>query len=161
MREVAPGLFVGSQYDYEAIKDEDGWAVVHACKEPFHRAALGYTGRGAPKDHDEYLFARRGDRLMLNLVDVDDPQYVRPEIIDAALDFIADCLADGKKVLVHCNQGASRGPSIGFAYLAKRGDFTGETHGAAEEAFKTMYPDYAPAKGMREFLRDNWSEICP
>lgn len=169
MREVAPGLFVGSQFDYSDIvgkgvldpESKQGWAFVHACKEPFHREALGYTGRGAPKDHDEYLFARRGDRLILNLVDVDDPAYVRPEIIEAALDFIDDMLASGKRVLVHCNQGHSRGPSIALAYLVRIGHTAGKTHGAAEEWFKGLYPDYAPAKGMREYLRANWNELNP
>jgi predicted protein tyrosine phosphatase len=133
--------------------------VVHCAKEPYHREALGYTSRGAPKDHDEYLFAKRDDRLMLNLVDVDDPKYIRPEIVDTALDFIADHLAEGKRVLVHCNQGMSRGPSIAFAYLARAGLVAGKTHGAAEECFKGLYPDYAPARGMREYLIENWDEI--
>ncbi len=73
---VFPHLYIGTEQDYDRrVKGMPGWMVVHACKEPYHRQLLGYKGRGAPKDHPEYLLARRGDRLYLNLVDTDDPAY--------------------------------------------------------------------------------------
>lgn len=78
MIEVKSNLFVGSQDDEAAIRGQGGWFVVHACKEPYHRQALGYSGRGAPKDHPEYLIARREGRLILNLVDVDNVSYIPP-----------------------------------------------------------------------------------
>ena len=57
MKEVYKNLFVGSQFDYECNpKMFDDWFVVHACKEPYHRKALGYTGRSAPKDDPRYLY---------------------------------------------------------------------------------------------------------
>ena len=57
MKEVYPNLFVGTELDYENNKALfDNWCVVHACKEPYHRNALGYTGRGAPKDSLYYLY---------------------------------------------------------------------------------------------------------
>lgn len=63
MIEVAKNLFVGNQNDYEnLVKLRNDFSVVHACKEPYHRKVLGYSGRGAPKNHPEYLIARRGDR---------------------------------------------------------------------------------------------------
>jgi hypothetical protein len=109
MRKVMQNLFVGNEVDYETnVRNDNSWAVVHACKEPYHRQALGYSGRGAPKGHPEYLIAKRGTRLILNMVDADNPAYIPKEIIDAALQFIHEQLASGKKVLVHCNQGASR-----------------------------------------------------
>ena len=46
MIEIHQNLFVGDASDYEQIvRWEDGWRVVHACREPYHRKALGYTGR--------------------------------------------------------------------------------------------------------------------
>jgi hypothetical protein len=68
--------FVGDQSDFESIMPQlDGWAVVHPFKEPYHRQALGYTGRAAARNHPEYLVARRGLRLILNMVDVDNPAF--------------------------------------------------------------------------------------
>src|ERR1700688_3863146 len=110
MIEVHHNLFVGSQDDEVFIRGQGGWFVIHACKEPYHRQALGYTGRAASKDHPEYLMARRDARLILNLVDVDNVSFISPLIIDAALEAIATNIAN-EKVLVHCNQGQSRSPT--------------------------------------------------
>lgn len=88
MIEVYPNLFVGNEVDANSILNQSGWFVVHACKEPFHRQALGYSGRAAPKTDPEYLIAKRDNRLILNLVDAADPAYIPKEIIDAAIDAI-------------------------------------------------------------------------
>jgi len=111
--EVYPNLFVGSAADYDReVRRQAGWCVVRACKEPYHRQALGYSGRAAPSSHPEYLVARRGDRLVLNFVDAPDPRYVPRKLVDAALEFVHECLAEGSRVLVHCNQGESRAPTL-------------------------------------------------
>ena len=158
MIEIYPNLFIGDEHDYESkVRHEAGWCVVHACKEPYHRLTLGYTSRAAPKDHPEYLIARRGNRLILNLVDAPDPAYIPKEIIDAALEFISTSLQSGNRVLVHCNEGRSRSAGIGLLYLAKntdkvpKGDFL-----AAEAAFRSIYPQYNPKSGMRGFMIGNW-----
>jgi len=154
MIEISPNLFVGSEVDYEShVCREVGWRVVHACKEPYHRQALGYSGRAASKDHPEYLIALRGDRLILNLVDVADPSFIRREIMDAALAFIDEGLREDKRVLVHCNKGESRGPSIGLLYLLSRTEALPVSSFAdAEKAFLELYPMYNPAAGIRGFL---------
>jgi len=151
--EVRPLLFVGDQGDAESIHSDQSWAVVHACKEPYHRQALGYTGRAAPKDHPEYLVARRENALILNLVDVDDPAYVRVEIVDAAIEFMNS--RKDVRVLVHCNQGRSRSPTL--AMLADAASLP-EKFDEAEEAFRAKYASYNPARGMREFARANWAK---
>jgi hypothetical protein len=158
MIEVYEKLFVGSQDDEASVRRNPDWIVVHACKEPYHRDALGYTGQGAPKSHPEYLIARRSGRLILNLVDVADVNYISPEIIDPALDTIHQHIASNK-VLVHCNQGMSRSPTIAFLYLLKftevlpRQNIEGDL-----EAFQKLYPPYAPAKGMADYVRLNWQK---
>ena len=158
MIKVSNNLFIGSEVDYEGIvKREGGWHVVHACKEPYHRKLLGYTGRAAPKTHPEYLVAVRGDRLFLNLIDAADPAYIPKEIIDAALGFVDTALQSGGRVLVHCNQGESRSPSIGLLYLAvhtKLLPITSLAHAEAE--FRKLYPSYNPKGGMRGFLLKYW-----
>lgn len=157
MIEVCNNLYVGSQYDERCIRGHLGWFVIHACKDPYHRQALGYTGRAAAKNHPEYLIARRKDRLVLNLVDVDDSNYIRPEIIDAALDAIQDNIHQSK-VLLHCNQGQSRSPGIALLYLLKYTNALGsDDMDTALAAFRAIYPPYAPARGMGEYIRLNWN----
>lgn len=60
MIEVHPNLFVGSQDDEAAIRGHPSWFVVHACKEPYHRQALGYTSQGAPIQNTYWQSARAG-----------------------------------------------------------------------------------------------------
>jgi hypothetical protein len=38
--EVFGNLFVGSQDDEASIRGQDGWLVIHACKDPYHRQTL-------------------------------------------------------------------------------------------------------------------------
>lgn len=161
MIEVHPNLFVGSQDDEAAIRGQVGWFVVHACKEPYHRQALGYSTQGAPKQHPEYLLAERPGRLILNLVDVAQVAFVAPIIVDTALGAIDRHICEFK-VLVHCNQGLSRSPSIAFLYLLKHTDALGsQEFGAALLAFRRLYPSYAPAQGMADYVRLNWAKYLP
>jgi hypothetical protein len=162
MVEICQGLFVGTEHDYEArVRGKTGWRVVHACKEPYHRQLLGYKGRGAPKNDPEYFFAVRGDRLFLNLIDTEDPSYVPKQIIDKALEFIYEALKSGECVLVHCNEGESRAPVVGLLYMAAKTDaFLGLAATEAEKRFKTLYPAYAPKRGMRGFLYTHWKKYA-
>ena len=99
--------------------------------------------------------------MILNLIDADDPAYIPKEIIDAALDFIAEGLRSGHRVLVHCNQGESRSPSISLLYLAAYTDAVPSASLAdAEAEFVTLYPKYNPKPGIRGFLLDNWRTYC-
>lgn len=158
--EVTKGLFVGSQEDEAAVHGRPGWFVIHACKEPYHRQALGYSGRGAPKGHPEYLIAERPGRLILNLVDADNVAFIPKEIIDAALEAIRANL-ETSSVLVHCNQGFSRAPTIALLYMARYTDyFRGMTAELAVQKFRKNYPAYAPAGGMADYVRLNWSKYA-
>ena len=161
MIEIFPNLFIGDEEDYEqAVKYQDGWAVVHACKEPYHRRALGYSGRTCANTHPEYLLAYRGDCLILNLVDVDNPAWVNPIIIDSAIAFIDEHLAAGQKVLVHCNWGQSRSACIGLLYLATKGEYTDCAFTEAEGRYREKYIKYRPAAGIRGYCAQNWDRYC-
>lgn len=161
MIEVYKNLFVGTMQDYEKIKEESGWYVVQACKEPYHRQALGYKTIAAPKNHPEYLFAERDNRLILNLVDVDvgKSRFIPNEIIEKALKYIDTTLKCGGKVLVHCNQGFSRGPSIALAYMIKHTDTFKDAADFedVEKKFINLYTHYSPA-GIREKVRELYSK---
>ena len=157
MIEIYPNLFVGVVEDYESqVKGKPDWLTVHACKEPYHRRELGYRSNGAPKDHPEYLIARRENRLILNLVDAPNPAYISKEIIDAALEYVHAGLRNSCKVLVHCNLGESRSPGIGMLYLSVYTDTLPKEFLPAEKKFREIYPPYNPGAGMRGFLVKNW-----
>lgn len=159
MTEVFNNLYVGDERYYESnirLKNKDEWNIVHVCKEPYHRQALRYSGRGAPKNHPEYLVAKRDRRLILNLIDAGSPKYMSKEIIDKALEFNEESLSNDQKVLVHCNQGRSRSPGIAILYLAQKGEISSESFQQTRNELKEIYPRYSLAGGMRGFLEKNW-----
>ena len=141
MIQVADRLWIGSQSDYErdVRLSSRPWHVIHACKEPYHRLFVGYCGRGCPKDSPEYLWAVRGRRIALNLVDGQEPEF---------------------PVLLHCNRGESRSAVIGMLWLASHGRFPGMDFEAAEAEFRRMYPPYNPARGMRLFAMQKWEKYA-
>jgi len=158
--EVYKNLYVGAQSDENAVRSQPGWFFIHACKEPYHRQTLGYRTPGAPKTHPEYLLAHRPGRLILNLVDADNMSFISPIIIEAALAAIHEH-RQTQKVLLHCNQGQSRSPGIALLYLAHHTDhFAGLDHDAACQAFRGLYPAYAPARGVADFIRHHWSRYA-
>jgi len=94
--------------------------------------------------------------LILNLVDAPNPAYIPKEIIDVSLEFIHKELSEGRKVLVHCNLGTSRSPSIGLLYLAIYTEKLSKEFAIAENEFRQIYPSYNPGAGMKGFLVQNW-----
>lgn len=151
MIQIYKSLYVGSEHDYWTIPGD--WKIVQACKEPYHRKAIGYSGT-LSKTHPEYLFALRDNRLILNLVDSQDPAYILPEIINKAIEFIHENL-DRHNVLVHCNQGRSRGPSIGLLYLLSHTDLFKElNYNEIMFEYKKLYPYFSPALGMSGYIRN-------
>lgn len=161
MREVMPKLFVGSQIDYESrILNQDEWTILLCAKEPWHRQAVGYTGRACDKSHPEYLIAKRDNKLILNLVDAPKSIFFDKNLIDSALEFIEEELKKNKKIGVFCNLGESRSASIALLYLIKHGIIKGETLEDCEAEFLKVYPEYNPGAGIRGFVKDHWSEYC-
>ena len=159
MIEVHPGLFVGPQVEYETrVRHETGWAVVQACKEPYHREAVGSMSPMPPEGHPEYLIARRDSRLCLNLLDAPDPADISAEVMDAAVAFIHEHLMARGRVFLHCQMGMSRSPSIAMLFLGTHTDRlpTG-SFDAALLKFSDIYPPFSPRPGVLGFLRNRWA----
>lgn len=156
MIQVLGNLFVGDDdaYDY-GIRKYDNWAVIHACKERWHREFVGYKGRGCPKDSDEYYYAIRDREIALNMVDVDNPDWFNKDMIDIAMGFAA-VYSKAYNILIHCNRGESRSPSLGLLYLAINGEIPNSSFNEAEIAFMKLYKFYNPKKGIRQHIKCNW-----
>lgn len=171
MIEIYPNLFVGSAADLIHADNgvggvNAGWFVISAARDPWHRELLGYTGRGAPKDHPEYLIAERDRRLILNLVDAPDPAYIRNEIVTAAMDRIDAEFEVGNNVLLHCNQGNSRAPTLALLWLRFHCKTTSPflrlmSYDDAAKAFRDLYPTFEPGNGMEGYARAAWEEAAP
>ncbi len=151
------GLYIGNDTDC-FWEDKNGWSVVHACKHPCHCYAVGYK-RTLPSTHPSYLIFRRESHLVLNLVDMDhlDDYFMRP-IIMAFYSFMDEM--EGQKILIHCNRGGSRAPSLALLYLGKRKNlFPNNSFNTAKQSFNKIYPLYNPGRGFSRYLQQFWNSL--
>jgi predicted protein tyrosine phosphatase len=137
--------------------DDESLAIVHACKEPCHRRSVGYTTRTIPSNHPHYLVLERGHHLYLNLIDPEQPLFMMASF-EAFLKFVDREIAE-REVLIHCNQGESRAPSLALLYMAKRLKvLPNDSYAAAATEFRGRFP-YNPSRGIVTWLTDNWHKI--
>jgi predicted protein tyrosine phosphatase len=132
-------------------------AVIHACKEPCHRRAVGYSTRTIAKTYPSYLVHERGHHLYLNLIDPPQPLFMMASF-EAFLSFVDREIAE-RDVLIHCNQGESRAPSLALLYMAKRlRSLPNETYVTAASAFRQRFP-YNPGQGVKDWLTTSWHKF--
>lgn len=155
MREVHDRLYVAPED--ECFHDRDGWAVVHACKDPCHRRAVGYRRRALDQDHPHYLILEDGPNLYMNLIDPPTSRLFMPESFHTFLDFAARRYETGNQLLIHCNEGRSRAPSLAMLFLAKElEELPDGSFRAARAAYSERDSVYAPGQGIRTYLSENW-----
>lgn len=161
MHNIASHLYIGGMNDLMGLNEN--WSVAHVCKTA-HKKRLGYS-KALPPKHPHYVMFEKDKHLYVNWVDTDNPKYFdwpRGAGIGnmvRVLDFIEKELAAGQNMLIHCDQGISRSPSVGMVYLAKRLQSLPVLFDDAKQAFIEIYPHYQPKAGINGFLQANWEKI--
>jgi hypothetical protein len=149
-------LFIGAVDECQTGTEH--LAVVHACKSPCHQRAVGYRG-SLPASHPNYLFLQREHDLYLNIIDPPVPLF-KAETFEQFLVFARLKYDSGFSLLIHCNQGESRAPSLALLFMAKHiGALPNSSYGDARLAFGHLFPAYQPGIGIQRFLTDNWGAI--
>ena len=126
-----------------------GWEgpVIHACKHPCWS-----------RFHEPRFFIITGDDdLWLDMVDARDPEYFSVSMFRAALSFIG--ARPDQNVLIHCNKGLSRAPSIALLWEARNGRLPNGSYAEARREWERTR-DYLPGSGISAFLEQHWSELC-
>jgi protein-tyrosine phosphatase len=136
--------------------DDGSLGVVHACRMPCFRRAVAYPDN-LPETPHHHLICERGHHLFLNLIDPPEPRFAMP-CFQAFLRFVDREISD-REVLIHCNWGESRAPSLALLYMAKRlGTLPDDSYERAAEAFRSQFP-YRPGQGISHWLAGNWERI--
>jgi len=153
MIKIFDRVYIGK--DDECFTSRMGWVAVHACKSPCHQRAVGYKG-SLPAIHPNYLILETENNLFMNLIDRPVPLFQK-ESFDAFLKFAAKKHNDGKSLLIHCNQGESRAPSLAMLLLAKKLEIiSSDSFQTASDEFIKLYPGYNPGQGIKTFLNECW-----
>lgn len=156
MHPIAPMLFIG---DASACRPgSPDLAVVHACKFPCHQRAVGYTG-SLTHDHPHYLALHQPHDLYLNLIDPPVPLF-QLESFRHFLAFAANQTSAARPLLIHCNKGESRSPTLALLHLAlQRKTLPGTSFAEAGSAFRALYPAYRPGAGIEQFVSSHWNQL--
>lgn len=159
MIEIYDSIFVGSEQDYYTIQREKDWAILHCCKNPFHCQFVGYRG-SLSSNHPDYALKRIDNEMALNLVDMDrfSPNYLdfNKSMFESAFSFLDEYRHNGFKLLIHCNQGESRGPTLGMLYAARLGAFDYADFDSTVQHFRTKYPFYHPKTNIYLTVKNLW-----
>lgn len=156
MKEVTQNLFIGD--DFDCLSSGSNYAVIHACK-TCHQKGVDYKGN-LNSNHPNYLIYKNDDHLFLNMVDMEREllaKFTHP-IMESALSFIRVHI-EIQKILIHCNQGQSRSPSIGLLYLAQTGNISNNSYKDAVKDFINIYPAYNPGIGIQLYLQKHWQSL--
>ncbi|XP_042894922.1 dual specificity protein phosphatase 19 isoform X2 [Parasteatoda tepidariorum] len=135
---VLEGLILGSQDVAMELKILEDFNVTHVLN-------IGYK---IPNYYESKFIYKNVDIL-------DEPKSNIRTFFDGCFEFIDDGRHEGC-VLVHCNAGVSRAPTIVIAYLMKT------NHMALKEAFnfvKSIRPYIRPNDGFMRVLEDYEKEI--
>lgn len=160
MREVHKNLYIGKLSDLYSINIVD-WAVVHATQ-TIHYDLMGWDRKfnKPPQNHPNYIKLLQDNRFSLNWVDGGAHLYnwTGVETFVEILDFIDRWIIQ-RPVLIHCDQGISRSPTLGLLYLAKRvGSISNNSYKDGNTEFLSIYPEYLPS-GIGEYVSEKWNLI--
>jgi hypothetical protein len=124
---------------------------------------LGERGLGEAPSPDDPYYLKWASQTHLTLNLVDGPghlyEYGGVALFREALDFIGARVRTGQ-VLIHCDQGHSRSPTLALLYLAKRARLLPDSSFAAANAefFRHRYPAYFPG-GIADYVEEHWGSI--
>jgi Predicted protein-tyrosine phosphatase len=163
MQKVAPNLYVGTAPEaLYTLTQSAEWRLVNVAKTTHLK--LHHWSR-PDKSSPYYVIHETPQWISVNWVDADQASYFNynnlgVSVVKQVLAFIQKSLQEGKNVLISCDQGQSRSPSVALLYLAKILHTIPNTNYAeARQAFTKIYPYYQPALGISTFLAEHWTEI--
>lgn len=158
MREVGTNIFVGQAREAN-ILNKDNWSLLGVTN-TYHYLIHGWVRGGKYTDNRCYIIHEEPGLMSVNWVDAAakffDYKGEGVKNFKKILDFIE---RQEKPVLIFCDQGMSRSPSVAMVYLAKRlhsipsGSFEEALH-----AFLDIYPSYSPG-GIADFIKAHWEEL--
>jgi len=147
MTKMYENIYLGTRADWLKISQSDysNWAVLHACASCFSDRA------------SDRIFQTENE-LFLNWVDSSNPDDFLVEEFYAAFNFI-DKWKGSHSVLIHCDYGQSRSPSLLMAYLALRQQSLPPTFFAALSEFQKLCPQHVSPSGILKFIKQEWDNL--
>lgn len=162
MIEIYKNVLIGNEQDYYSIQHAPNWATLHCCKNPFHCTFVGYKG-SLPPNHPDYALKRIENEMALNLVDMDrfsvDYLDFNRNMFKASFAFLDEYRDKGYQLLIHCNQGESRAPTLGMLYAARLGAFEYADFESSVIKLRLLCPGYNPKQNIYLTVQSLWDDF--
>lgn len=153
MISIIDKLYIGSETD--CLNKNNKWAIIHACKYPCYENKL----LEIQPHNSNYLKIEEPNNLYLNIIDPPYPLF-KLETFQIFLGFTTMHWNNNQTILIHCNQGFSRAPSLALVFLAKYLKYIdNSSYDVAKHEFLKLFPQYKPNTGIKNYLRVHWHEI--
>ena len=135
--------------------------IVHAAKDPCHVKAAGTRTLPRHIPTPSRSTWASATTISCSISSTRPYRCFQVTSFQIALDFLDLWYPSRREIVIRCNQGLSRAPSIALLWLAKRAKAisSSESYAAAAKAFLEIYPAYNPGGGIRTFLAAHWDEI--
>lgn len=130
------------------------------AKNPFHKNVVGYENK-CSKDHQEYLVAYRPENnvMALNMVDAPKVEFFSDKMIYPAIEFIGKELENHRNVVVICNKGESRSPTMCLMYMMKNNVFDKNlSHSEVFSEFSKLARNWNPRLGILQYCVSYWDK---
>ncbi|MDE2025157.1 MAG: dual specificity protein phosphatase family protein [Patescibacteria group bacterium] len=162
MIEIAPRIFIAKEKEIANLTPAEYSLVSLAST--YHYQMHGKKKGEFAKDDPCYIMCSHGNQILsLNWVDgakhLYDWEGKGVENMKKILTWIEYQLDHNRKVIIMCNQGLSRSPTIALLYMAKvLKSLNNNSFASAAKDFKELYPEYAPG-GIGDFVNEHWSQF--
>ena len=145
-------LFIGNKDDEKNINKGD-FVIIHACKSYFDQIPKSniYKKNTKIKELNEELF--------LNWVDLPESSDFDIDTFNLALGWMKENYTTKKEILIHCDWGQSRSPTLAMVFMAKILKILPDNFYEALKEFKILYPEYVTPSGISKFVKENWRKL--
>ena len=103
--------------------------------------------------------------MALNLVDMNQfsANYLdlNRKMFESAFVFLDEYRDKKHQILIHCNQGESRAPTLGMLYAARLGAFGYTDFDTSVQRIQAIYPGYMPKQNIYMTVKSLWRDFVP
>ena len=120
----------------------------------------GYVGN-MDKNEPEYLAAYRDkpcDMLVLNLLDIDNAEFVSEDCIMKARNFANSMINKGYNVVIFDTKAESMAPAIALLVQYLRGEFYEWDYEHSKACFMLTYPAFNPKNGIETKIKETFKK---
>ncbi len=144
-------LYIGNKEDEKKTNRRE-FVIIHACKSYFDIIKSETFEKNSK-------IKLSNNELYINWEDLPDSDYFDILTFNQVLFWMKYYYSGDQKILVHCDWGQSRSPTLVLVFMSKVLKVLPDNFFDALEEFKILYPEYVTPSGISKFVKANWKNL--